>query len=155
MPIYRWRASKPLLGVVHSQLHIVETEASVSRPFLPTPNFRERRYSVVRVVLNFSATSKTLHIYPSMLQGVWTGPQPRPTTAYFQAHRTGAMHDPAYELPRRAIPRTRVNKGPGLQKSSALMSATQLSSLCLGGHPRQGSGTNWPRNARAEGVSSR
>src|SRR5215217_6963821 len=63
-------------------------------------NFRERRYSVVRVVLNFNATSKTLHIYPSMLQGVWTGPQPRPTTAYFQAHRTVAMHDPAYELPR-------------------------------------------------------
>src|SRR5215212_3042434 len=69
----------------------------------------------------------------------------------YGACRGGLMQHTGYKLPRISVPRTWVNKGPGIQKSSALMSATQLSSLCLGGHPPHGSVTNWPRNARAEG----
>jgi hypothetical protein len=36
------RASKPLLRVIHSYVHIVATVTSVSRSFLPTPNFYEK-----------------------------------------------------------------------------------------------------------------
>jgi hypothetical protein len=63
------------------------------------------------------------------------------------------MHDRANGLPRKHIPRTTVNKEPRTLGAPALMSATQLSSLCLGGYPvmaasRIGLGTPEPRACR-------
>ena len=60
------------------------------------------------------------------------------------------------ELPRIVLMRSWVNKGPGLQKSSALnVGHAAFASLCLGGPPCHGSVTYWSRNALASGVSSR
>src|SRR5215212_6107541 len=53
--------------------------------------------------------SGILHIYPSALQGVWTGPAATLRFGVLGAYATGSMHDPAYGLPRRSIPRPRVN----------------------------------------------
>jgi hypothetical protein len=51
------------------------------------------------------------HIYPSVLQAVSGGGYAGCLDGCFQGWRGEAIQDLGYELPRKSIPRTRVNKG--------------------------------------------
>src|SRR5215213_1655190 len=59
----------------------------------------------------WQGTSTTSHIYPSVLQALAGQGRAGCLERQFQGYRAGTMQNPASELPRIPIPRTRVNKG--------------------------------------------
>jgi hypothetical protein len=57
------------------------------------------------------------HIYPSVLQAISGRGYAGYLEGCFQGYRGEAMQDPGYELPRKSIPCTRVNRGNLLSKA--------------------------------------